>query len=329
MHEMRKMEARQQNADVEYRTRSLLDTIRQHLLTLTHFENPRMVVIFSDGFLTEAGTAEAYQLQEIISLALRSGIVINSVTTRGLSTEEAATAGSVFAIGIPEEMDRVIQEKPLAQIAYETGGKFFARSNDMYLGLKDIARRRSSYYLLTYDMPAHKADGAYHHIKVEVIRPGLELSYRKGYYTPKEALTFEHSKREDIIQALSSPGNMNQIPMALSYSCSKKDDSTYTIAFTMDINIRGLRFAEENARRKNQISLFLVAYDENGKYVSGLEKSIDFQLLENSYAELLNRGLKSGIELKLPRGRYKIKAVVREESQGKMGSITKAVEIPL
>ena len=96
----------------------------------------------------------------------------------------------------------------------------------------------------------------------------------------------------------------------------------------MDVNIRGLRFAEEDARRKNQISLFLVAYDETDRYISGLEKSIDFQLLENSYAELLNRGLTSRVELKLPLGRYKIKAFVREGSQGKMGSITKAVEIP-
>jgi VWFA-related protein len=328
IYELRKMEARTQNAEVEYRTRSLLATIRQHLLTLTHFENPRMVVIFSDGFLTEAGTAEAYRLQELISLALRSGIIINSVSTRSIPGVEPPPPPTVFSIGIPHEMNRASQEQPLAQIASETGGRFFARSNDMYIGLKDIAHRRSSYYILTYGMPSHKADGAYHHIKLEVTRPGLELSYRKGYYTPKEEMTFENSKKEDIIEALNAPGNMNQIPMTLSYSYFKEDDATYAVSFIMDVNIHGLRFAEEEARRKNQISLFLVAYDETDHYISGLEKSIDFQLLEKSYAELLNRGLTSRVELKLPLGRYKIKAVVREGSQGKMGSITKAVEIP-
>ena len=329
IYEMRKIEARTQNSEVEYRTRGLLDTIRQHLLTLTHFENPRMVVIFSDGFLTEAGTAEAYQFQELVSLALRSGIVINSVSTRSIPAAEAPPPPNLFSIGIPEEMDRATLEKPLAQIASETGGQFFTRSNDMYIGLRNIAHRRSSYYILTYGMPPHKADGAYHHIKLEVTRPDLELSYRKGYYTPKEELTFENSKKEDIIEALNAPGNMNQIPMTLSYSYFREDDSTYAVSFIMDVNIRGLRFAEEDARRKNQISLFLVAYDETDRYISGLEKSIDFQLLENSYAELLNRGLTSRVELKLPLGRYKIKAVVREGSQGKMGSITKAVDNPI
>jgi hypothetical protein len=71
-----------------------------------------------------------------------------------------------------------------------------------------------------------------------------------------------------------------------------------------------------------------VAFDETDRYISGLEKAIEFQLLENSYANLRNRGLTSRVELKLPAGRYKVKAVVREGNQGKMGSISKAVQIP-
>jgi polyphosphate kinase len=45
-------------------------------------------------------------------------------------------------------------------------------------------------------------------------------------------------------------------------------------------------------------------------------------------ADAVKRGLTSRVELKLPVGRYKIKAVVREDTQGKLGSITKSVEIP-
>jgi hypothetical protein len=198
----------------------------------------------------------------------------------------------------------------------------------MYLGLRNIAHRRSAHYIFTYGMPPHNADGAYHHIKLEVTRPGLELSYRKGYYTPKEEMTFENSKKEDLIEALNAPGNMNQIPMTLSYNHSQEDDYTYAVSFITDVNIRGLQFTEEEARRKNQVSLVLVAFDETDRYISGLEKTIDFQLLESSYAGLRERGLASRVELKLPVGRYKIKAVVRESAQGKMGSITKSVEIP-
>jgi VWFA-related protein len=339
--ELRRLEAKRQSADLQFRTRNLLDTIRQNLRTLRHFEGDKMVLLFSDGFLSERGTAEAYQLQELVNLALHSGIVLNSVSTRGISTDlgsPAPIATGMFDRGaqkeralaplVPTESDQAAQEKPLAQIASETGGQFFSRSNNMYLGLRNIAHRRSAYYIFTYGMPPHNADGAYHHIKLEVTRPGLELSYRKGYYTPKEEMTFENSKKEDLIEALNAPGNMNQIPMTLSYNYSQEDDYTYAVSFITDVNIRGLQFAEEESRRKNQVSLALVAFDETDHYISGLEKTIDFQLLESSYAGLRERGLTSRVELKLPVGRYKIKAVVRENAQGKMGSITKSVEIP-
>jgi hypothetical protein len=76
------------------------------------------------------------------------------------------------------------------------------------------------------------------------------------------------------------------------------------------------------------VSFILAAFDENDKYIDGIDKSIEFRLLEENYASLRDRGLTSRVELKLPIGRYKIKAVVREANQSKMGSVTKFVEIP-
>lgn len=324
--EWRKAAAQNQSMDVEYRTRNLLYTVRQHLQTLSHFEGSKMLVIFSDGFITEPKTTEAYQMQELVNIALRSGIILNTVSIRSLAVEEDAPSHDV--VKIPTEMDRGAQEKPMEQLAKETGGQFFSRSNDLYMGLKTIAHQRASYYTLTYGMPPYKPDGAYHRIKLESTRPGLELSYRKGYYVPTEELTFENSKKEDLLAAINAPGNMNQIPMTLAYNYSQEDDSTYAVSFLTNVNIRGLRFFEEDDRRKNQISLVLAAYDDTDHYISGLEKSMDFQLLESSYSGIRERGLTSRVELKLPVGRYKIKAVVRENAQGKMGSITKSVEIP-
>ena len=130
------------------------------------------------------------------------------------------------------------------------------------------------------------------------------------------------------MEALRAPGNLNEIPVSLAYNYYRDDDSRYGVSFLTNISIRGLHFLDEDARRKNLISMVLVAFDENDHYIDGVEKSIEFRLLETSYASLLNQGLTSRVELKLPFGRYKIKAVVRESTQGKMGSITKAIEIP-
>jgi VWFA-related protein len=328
--EWTKFAAIRQTAELEFRTRNLLETIRQNLRTLRHFEGAKTVVIFSDGFLSEKGTFEAHQIQELVNLALHSGIILNTVSTRWISTEDSASPGpdSLTVVSGSNDLDRLTQEKPMVQMASETGGLFSHQRNDIYLGLRDVAHHSSSYYVLTYAMPAHKADGAYHRITMELTRPGMDLSYRKGYYAPKEEMTFENSKKEDLLEALNAPGDMNQIPMTLSYNYSQEDDSTYSVSFITNVNIRGLQFLEEDARRKDQVSLALAAFDETDHFISGLEKTIDFQLLESSYVSLREQGLTSRVELKLPVGRYKIKAVARETVQGKMGSITKSVEIP-
>lgn len=308
--------ASQQSQIDLYRTRTLLYTMSKHIRALRHFEGPKEIVFFSDGFLTEKGTPSAYQIQEIVDLALRSGIVMNSVNIRGLAYEAQ------------DSEDMLAQEDPLNQMAYETGGLFFHNDNNFYKAMKNVAQRQSHRYVMSYGMPPHKADGAYHKIRLEVTRPGLQISYRKGYYTQKEQLSFENSKKEDLLAALTGLGNMNEIPMTLSYNYSMEDDSTYSVSFITSANIRGVQFPEEESRRRNIISFVLVAFDENDRYISGLEKSIDFRLLDDSLAGLREQGLNSRVEFKLPVGRYKIKAVVRESTQGKVGSISKAVEIP-
>jgi hypothetical protein len=285
-------------------------------------------VLFSDGLIARKATPAAHQLQELVNMALRSDIVLNTVSTRGVVTffETLFDKSKAWKQHIWED-DQREQSIPLARMAEDTGG-IFSIGNNLYKPLRTISRRRVSYYIMTYGMPENKPGDNYHRIRLEVMRPGLKISYRKGYYTPGEEMTYENSKQEDLLASLNALGNMTEIPMTLSYNYSQEEDATYSVSFVTNVNIHNLKFPEESGRRINQVSLVLVAFDETDHYVSGLEKAIDFQLLESSYADLRKRGLTSRVELRLPCGRYKIKAVVREGSQGKMGSIMKAVEIP-
>jgi hypothetical protein len=271
-----------------------------------------------------------YQLQEVIDLALSSGVVLNCVNLRGLESGiDVSRRSDPNGLAMSDALDDILaQEDPLAQMSGDTGGSFFHNDNDMYKGLKQIVRRQPCYYILTYASPSPKANGTYHRIKLELSRPGLEISYRKGYYSPKEEMTFEKRKKEDIIDALKGLGNFNEIPVNLSYNCYRSDSSTYGVSFLTNVDIRKLHFLDEEARHKNLISLVLAAYDDNGHFVDGLEKTVDLKLLDSSFADVLRHGLSSRVELKLPFGRYTIKTVVRESVQGKMGSLTKGIEVP-
>ena len=319
--------------EAAYRNRALLRNLRQYIRSLRHFEARKSLILFSDGFLFEEIT---YELQDVVDQALRSGVVLNTVDIRGLYVTTIAASDNLafvppWLIGQKQSLlsaDASAQEEPLSQLAHDTGGLFYRNSNDLHAGLKAISDREAHSYVLTYASPAQKADGRYHKIKLEVSRPGLQLSYRKGYYAPKEQMTSERRSKEDILEALNAPGNVNEIPVRFSYNSYQVDDSRYEVELVAQVDIRRMTFVEEESRRRNLISLVVVAFDESDRYVDGLQKDVSFNLSASSYSELLSRGLASKVTIRVPPGRYKIRTVVRESVQGKMGSLSKGVEVP-
>lgn len=329
--------ASQQHEETQYRDRTLLSTLRQHLRSLKHFEAKKSLILFSDGFLPDE---LRYELQEVVDLALRAGVIFNAVDIRGLFTTNYQASDRV-TVGHTVETSLILARKPmirdddmkrqeesLSQLAHETGGVFIHNNNDLSAGLRQISNSQSFYYVLTYATPSPKADGRYHKVKLELSRPGLQVTYRKGYYAPKEQLSFERRKKEDILEALHAPGNLNEIPIQLSYNYFQVDESRYQVALLTKVNIQGVQFVEEDTRHKNLFHLVVVAFDEHDTYVDGLEKSMELNLTDPSYAAMLNYGFTSKVDIKVPPGRYKIRAVVREGNRTKMGSVRKTIEVP-
>jgi VWFA-related protein len=324
----------QYNEELHYR-QVALSSLRQHVRTLRHFEGRKSVILFSPGFISED---VRFEIQEVVDRSLRSGVIFNCIDLRGLySTSFEASdriSNNVLAptfLGRKSQflqISRIAQENPLFEMAEETGGIFPHNSNDLFAGMKSIAERQAYYYVLTYASPNNRNDGRYHKIKLEVDRPGVDVVYRKGYYAPQEELSFETRKKEDILEALRAPGNLNKIPLEFSFNYFQIDEGHYQLNLFTQVHLKTIKFPEEDSRRRNLINLVLVVFDEKEHYVDGVEKRMEFNLTEMSFIDLLTSGLSSRMEVNIPPGRYKIKAVVREGAQSKMGSLTKLIEIP-
>ena len=143
-------------------------------------------------------------------MALRSGVIFNTVDVRGLYTTNYQASDRVVAGNNNESFallsrkpqmrtdDFRYQEDPLRQLSGETGGTHIGNTNDLAAGMRKIIDSQSFYYILSYSTPNAKSDGRYHKIKLEVTRPGLQVTYRKGYYAPKEQLSFERRERRTL-----------------------------------------------------------------------------------------------------------------------------------
>jgi VWFA-related protein len=196
-----------------YKIRELLNALRQHMGMLRYLDAPKVVILFSNGYYADSDPSYSHGLQETIEQALLSGVVFNTVDIQGLNNNTSYPWERLSIIRSPDPTmpesncfvfhfnglitrkskikaeEQIAVKVPLSQIAADTGGLFHHDNNDLYQGIRNVIQRQYAYYVLTYARPQQKADGKYHHIKVKVLRGKYELSFRKGYYTSREALT--------------------------------------------------------------------------------------------------------------------------------------------
>src|SRR4029453_18165037 len=79
----------------------------------------------------------------------------------------------------------------LRTLAEQTDGRAIVNRNDIAVGMKQITRDSSAYYLIGYNSSQAPSDGKFHEIKVRVKRPGIQVRARKGYW----ALNAEQTAR--------------------------------------------------------------------------------------------------------------------------------------
>jgi hypothetical protein len=307
--------------------------LRQSVQSLRYFTGKKSVMFFSEGFLLENSE---WALQEVVNAALRCGVVIHTLDPRGLYTplqkaEEQVFVGSPPLLALKSLLHGAslqAQGIPLRQMALDTGGLSIQDNNDLYAGLKSIAEGDLAQYILTYAAPVHKADGQFHAIQIKLARPGVELSYRRGYYEVREQISTEQRSREEILEVMRAPGSLTDIPLKLSYHLAHLEESRFSLAIRTEVNLRRVKFLLEDHRFRNNLHLVVAAFDEHGNYVDGVEKIIQLNLTKDSFLEMQKFGLSSRVEMILPTGHYRFKIVARDEYQNQFGSLTEEIAVP-
>jgi len=134
-----------------------------------------------------AGQDLEFFMQGVYEVASQYNVAIYPVDPRGLPVFE-------FDIdqAVGPDTDRQFlasTQNTLRALAVETDGRAILNRNDLDVGMKQIVRDSSAYYLLGYSSTQAKSDGKFHSISVRLKRPGLQVRSRKGYWalTPEAA----------------------------------------------------------------------------------------------------------------------------------------------
>ena len=316
------------------RTRRLLDVVRGHIRSLGPVEAQKSMVLLSAGFLHRA---LRYDLERLVDVALKTGIIFNTIRSTGLETSSMYDVSENFTNSSSLRLEKALlvtedrrqKGMSLEYLAKATGGIYFKDNNDLGAGLRQVVDQQFSYYVLSYATPPKKPDGRFYRLRVRVSRPGVRVTHRRGFYAPKERLSPEEQKKKEMLEAMRAPTDLREVPLQMSYHSSRLGPDSYRLEIVTRLGFKDLPFLVEENKRINRINLAVVAFDAKDKYVGGDEKAWNFKLGDSSYQALLKSGLTSKVVLNVPPGRYQVKVAARENLNAGLGSLRRTVEVPL
>ena len=317
--------------ETEFTYRRMEDTIRR----LTAMPGQRIVVFVSPGFFLSTIEATAFDL---IDRATRANVVINTIDARGLYTpdvmgdlanpplETGVTSGFKSTYRVTAQS---LQDDILAELADGTGGVFYHNRNDVDEAMRQAGAAPEISYLLGFSPQNLKADGRYHTLKVSLTsKQKYTLQARHGFYAPRTIADPAEAAKQEIQDALFSQDELLELPLDFHTQFFKVDQGTAKVAVLAHLDMKGLPFRKVSNRNDDQLTVMTALFDENGQYVTGVQKIIDMKLRDTTYDQLKRMGLTFKTSLDIKPGAYLVRMVVRDSEGAQMAARNGSVVVP-
>ena len=321
-------------------TGSALDALRAVVARMASMPGQRTIVMVSPGFLVLDDRRD--EQTALIERAIHSNVVIGALDARGLYTENGipdASEPNVNPATINQKssyrvMEAMVQSDIMATLAEGTGGTFYHGTNDYNEGIARTAAAPEYLYILGFSPLDLKLDGKYHNLKVTLKSPkppalrGADLQVRKGYYAPKYAADPAEQVKQQIEEAFFSRDEVHDLPATLLTQYFKADSGDATLSAVAKVDVKQLSFRKEAGRNLDNITIVTGLFDNDGNFVTGIQKTIEMRLLDDTLERRVGSGIAVKSSFPVHPGRYVVRMVVRDSEGQAMASQSSLVEIP-
>lgn len=207
----------------------------------------------------------------------------------------------------------------LKTFAEMTGGRAYYNSNDLASGFKRAAEDGSSYYLLAYYMNAHDAKPGWRKLQVEVQRKDTEVRARTGFFVTNATIDPDLTHKADIGLALSSPFDSTGIAVTMKWQGTSPDGARKKVAFALHVPATGL--IDEADKNRFDID-FIAQATVNGAPAGNAGQTTKGTVPAAALLKIKADGIFYQNALELPPGTYDVRFVVRDNLNGRIGSVT-------
>jgi len=203
-------------------------------------------------------------------------------------------------------------------------------SNDLAAGIVKAQTDFASYYVLGYYTSNPEEDGRYRKVQVRLKSPEkLKLAYRAGYYAPKTFDKYTESDRErHLEEALRLEDPITDLPVALEVDYFRRAKDRYVVPVAVKIPGSVIPIARKKEKEEARLDFIAEIRDAKGRVAAMVRDFIRIRLTAEDLGKLPSRLLQYDTAFTLPPGDYRVKFVVRENEDGKLGTFETKFGIP-
>ncbi len=298
----------------------------------------KSVIHFSSG-ISRTGQENQAQLRATLNAANQANVSLYPMDARGLAAlppggdaSSASPSGTALYSGsamVSQVSALQGSRETLASLATDTGGRFFYDLNDFTPAFTEVQRENSSYYLIGYTPSNTRSDGRFRHIRVDVDRQGLKIQARPGYFAPKNFRQFTRQDKEEQLQeAMNLDMPFVDLPFVVDTAYFHRGDKKFTVVLAAKIPGSEISFLRKSGKRETEFDFAWEVTDAHKHVVAGLRDTLPVKMTNDTFEEVVSGNLLYEGEISLPPGKYNLKAVVRENEGGKIGTFEAPLEVP-
>lgn len=288
----------------------------------------------SDNFLNEVhhlGTLLANQQVAIYPIDV-GGMRVQGRDAKLNVTEQeepwspapAREGGALYRQFATEESSRAT----MINVADETGGRAFYRTNDLALAAQKALVAGSTYYTLTYTPTSNRWKGQYRHINVETSKRDLRLEYRRGYYAFPEPQNVKPDDSRKLLMEAMLPGRVPYTSLLFKAQVVPDPNDKSRIVIQYAIDPQSVTFTDTSDGRKQMaLDFFAVASTPNDQDAGHAADSLEPALKPETYASIQRSGIPASQELRLKPGEYSLRLGMIDRNTQRIGTVVVPLKV--
>jgi len=222
-----------------------------------------------------------------------------------------------------EDMARFSGVESMTEVAKQTGGSICVNNNDLGDCVKTAVEEGSSYYELAYYPDASDWHGEFRRIIVKTARPGVQLSYREGYFahenTPGKEKEKDKSGNDPLLQEAAC-GDLLTATSILVVGRMLPPDDPKQVKYYLNVDAKMLTATGgDDGNLELRLEFAVCAFDRSGKAVQYMQDSVSQKFTRTEYSSM--RGFPHVVEFAPREGTTRVRLAVRDTATGKVGSV--------